>query len=99
MTSLSDKKNFNMTWDEEQVLEYILEYKDSTIGWSPSIRDIMKHTEINSTKTVVDILRKLEEKGHITRLPKHPRYIAIVGETWIPPQDLMNYFETQSADQ
>ena len=46
--------------------------------FSPSIKDIMDITEINSSSHVLVHLKKLESEGWITRVPKISRSIVVV---------------------
>ena len=69
MKELSDR--------EELVLEACKEFIE-VVGFSPSIRNIMDITEIDSTSLVRYYLKSLEAKGYIRRFETISRSIVIL---------------------
>lgn len=55
-----------------------LKYKLSENGYPPSVREICKAVNLNSTSTVHSHLKTLESKGYIRRDPLKPRAISIL---------------------
>jgi len=76
--------------DPSNVLRFIIKYKISNGGNSPSIRDISNGCQISSTSNVSSILKHLEHTGKIKISKNRSRLISIPGERWIPPKDFAN---------
>ena len=66
---------------KEEVLKYILQYKKSHNGLSPSYTQIARACGISSKNSIALILLSLEIEGRITRDEK--RGIAIPNSEWI----------------
>ena len=73
----------NLTKRAEDVLEAIINFKINNDGLSPTLRDIMRVTDITSSSVVTYYLNKLEHQGFISRNPKISRGIQVVGGKWI----------------
>jgi SOS-response transcriptional repressor LexA len=63
----------------KEIYNYILSYKAKNDGNSPSIREIMSQTSVNSTSVVQHHLLKLVDMGLIEKVDKKFRSILIVG--------------------
>lgn len=61
----------------EAILTFIREYIDKH-GWAPTVREICKAVEIDSTSVVQGHLQRLEARGYIRRGEHTPRAIAVV---------------------
>ena len=62
---------------EQRVLDYMVGHlRERT--YQPSIREIGRHFEIKSTKTVSELLQSLADKGVIERNPSRSRGVRIV---------------------
>lgn len=68
------------------IYRYILAYKQSHDGNSPSIREIGQVMGIESTSMVMYYLRQLEELDLILIESARSRAIQVVGGAWIPPE-------------
>jgi SOS-response transcriptional repressor LexA len=69
----------NRKYDYDKVLEYIIEYKKTHDGNSPSIRKLVKVFETNSTRTISYILESLERRGLVSRVEGK---IHVTGGQW-----------------
>lgn len=76
-------KRFDKT--TEKVYDYIVTYKCSEDGNSPSIREIMEHFGFKSTSVPVYHLKKLEALGYIT-IADGARGIYLKSSKWLPPK-------------
>lgn len=71
---------------ELSVYECIVSHKFSNGGHGPTAREIISHTDIKSTSTVSDVLRRLEAKGWIRlNLEAGSTSIVVNGARWLPP--------------
>lgn len=61
------KKRF--TTSMQDVLDYLVDYKRKTGGFSPSIAEIMQSLGNKSSAHISYILNRLEEDGYIKRRP------------------------------
>jgi len=88
ITKISPRKTARRigVYSADALYAYLLEYKRSHDGNSPSIRDIKERFKISSSSMVVYLLRKLVETDKI-RLAEYPkaRSIEIIGGKWFPP--------------
>jgi SOS-response transcriptional repressor LexA len=67
----------------EQIYRFIIEFKRSHDGNSPSIREIMRGCSIPATSLVSHHLDKLEREGRISLGPHGgPRQIQVTGGRW-----------------
>jgi len=82
-----DRSNLPDSRPIKRVYDFIVDYKRSHDGNSPTFREIMQDCNITSTSMVLYYLKKLEKKG-LVRRPEPPigsRYavkIEIVGGEW-----------------
>ncbi len=76
-----------ITQRAQSVYDFIVEYKTNNTGLSPSIRDIIKATDITSTSIVTYYLGILEGAGLIYCNPKMSRGIQVVGGKWSLEKD------------
>lgn len=75
-----------LTPRKQQVYQFILNYKKTHDGNSPSIAEIGAHCEVNSTSTIRFYLKGLETLGVIKCDPNgKSRMISIVGGKYTPP--------------
>ncbi len=65
---------------ERKVYHYLLDFL-AEHTFQPSLREIGRRFGIGSTKTVMDLLIRLEEKGYIERGVAHSRGVRILGYT------------------
>ncbi|MBR3624689.1 MAG: transcriptional repressor LexA [Selenomonadaceae bacterium] len=65
---------------QKEIFEFIKLFFEEN-GYSPSVREICKATNLRSSSTVHGYLKKLESEGLITRNHLTPRAIKIAGET------------------
>jgi SOS-response transcriptional repressor LexA len=74
--------------DTGKLFAYLVNYKQTHDGNSPSIREIMNHFKVSSSSVVAYLLGKLEAENLIN-IDGYPngRSIKIVGAQWIPPED------------
>ena len=63
----------------KEIYNYILDYKSNHDGNSPSIREIMSQTSVNSTSVVQHHLLKMVDMGLIEKVDRKFRSIIIVG--------------------
>jgi SOS-response transcriptional repressor LexA len=78
--------NSQFKHDPNQVFSFILKFKASNDGISPTIRQICEACGISSTSVVAKILKRLEQRGWITLEPRfQTRNIKVVGGHWQPP--------------
>ncbi|MBP8055121.1 MAG: hypothetical protein KA314_04735 [Chloroflexi bacterium] len=72
--------------NEAIIFRWIVAYKETHDGNSPSVREILRGTGVlSSTSSVLHCLRALQKKGWITTDHEnggHYRNIAIVGGMW-----------------
>jgi len=72
----------------EQVLAFVIEFKDEHDGLSPTYREIMDACDISSTSMVQRYLLRLERQGKIECMldqNQRIRGVMISGATWTPP--------------
>ncbi|MDD4688561.1 MAG: transcriptional repressor LexA [Eubacteriales bacterium] len=62
---------------EKQIYDYIVEYVNNN-GFAPSMREICKGLSISSTSTVQGYIKRLSEKGLISRMEQKKRAIMPV---------------------
>lgn len=67
-----------LTKRQEEVLAFLVSSRDS-IGLMPSTREIQEHFGFASQTAAVDVLRALERKGALKRLPGKARGIVLAG--------------------
>lgn len=67
---------------EDKVFKFILKYKESHDGNSPTIREICKACKISSTSVVDYYLEKLQSRKLIQRDSFQSRNINVVGGSW-----------------
>jgi repressor LexA len=65
---------------ERKVYHYLLDFL-AEHSFQPSLREIGRRFSIGSTKTVMDLLIRLEEKGYIERGVAHSRGVRLIGYT------------------
>jgi repressor LexA len=63
---------------ERKVYHYLLDFL-AEHTYQPSVREIGRRLRIPSTKTVAELLQKLEEKGYVEREPGRSRGVRIIG--------------------
>ncbi len=68
---------------QENILEFLGEYIDEN-GYPPSIREIGKAAGISSTSVVSYNLRRLEERGYLSRDKEISRGLKLTGATHVP---------------
>ncbi|MCX7937656.1 MAG: hypothetical protein N2971_08140 [Chlorobi bacterium] len=66
-----------LTQKQQQALEYIKAYLREH-GYSPSYAEIRSHLGFASLNAVSDLLRSLERKGYVQRLPGRSRALTVV---------------------
>jgi len=69
----------NITAKQERALRYI-KYFQGQNGYSPSIEEIRLELDYASTSTVHKLLRQLEARGAISRIPGAHRAITVLGD-------------------
>lgn len=75
-----------LTHRKQQIYEFIVKFKNTHDGNSPSIAEIGRHCEVNSTSTVRFYLQGMERLGLIKLSSNgEARMIEVVGGTWTPP--------------
>jgi SOS-response transcriptional repressor LexA len=67
---------------DDEVLQYIIEYKAGHDGNSPSIREIKEAMGMSSSSVVVYYLNKLIRQERITRIAGSARSICVKGGRW-----------------
>jgi len=76
------------THDYEAIYQFIVDYKCSHDGNSPTIREIANGCGIPSTSHIGYVLTALQFEGKLKAPPaKKARSIEVVGGQWIPPSD------------
>ena len=65
---------------ERKVYHYLLDFL-AEHTFQPSLREIGRRFSIGSTKTVMDLLIRLEQKGYIERGVAHSRGVRLLGYT------------------
>ena len=70
-----------------RVLSYIVKYKYTNHGLSPSIREICEGCAFHSSSQGHYHLLRLESLGLIDRYARRPRSIRLIGEQWELPED------------
>ena len=63
---------------ERKVYHYLLDFL-AEHTYQPSVREIGRRVRIPSTKTVAEVLARLEEKGYLEREPGRSRGVKIIG--------------------
>ncbi len=68
----------------DDVLAYIVEYKEANDGLSPTSQEMMAALGISSASVVSSLLERLEKKGLVKmhRVGKKSRGIKVVGGQW-----------------
>lgn len=66
-----------LTKKQKQILDFITEFIVS-YDYSPSYREIAEHFSLNSTATVFEHIKALEDKGYLKSSDKIPRSLEIV---------------------
>ena len=81
---MSRPKKINEGMSTQRVLEFVIEYKRTHDGNSPSTRQILTATFLASTSTVNYHLTQLVKMGRIRTfaLDKQSRSIEVVGGKW-----------------
>ena len=76
-----------MKHDLDHVFDFIVGYKMSHDGNSPSIREVGEPCGISSTSMVKIAILKLVGDGRLTETssPHRSRCIEVVGGVWMPP--------------
>jgi len=74
------------TLTRAKIIEYIISYKVSHDGNSPTSREIADATDCSSTSVVHYHLRVLERQRKIKVVRHSSRQIEVVGGRWIPPK-------------
>jgi SOS-response transcriptional repressor LexA len=69
-------------YSNEDIYNFIVEFKKANDGNSPSLRNICDALGINSTSLVQNRLFELEEEGKIVCNATIPRFINVVGGKW-----------------
>ncbi|MGI6730441.1 MAG: hypothetical protein ACOX5F_00905 [Anaerovoracaceae bacterium] len=71
----------------EKLFEFIVDYKSTHDGNSPTYREMMLGTGLTTTSMVAYHLEKLEDEGKIARPQQvgNIRVIEVVGGCWYPP--------------
>mgnify|MGYP005850888829 CR=1 FL=1 len=72
----ANKKQQEISERQKQILQFILK-KVKEQGYPPTVREIAKAVELNSSATIHAHLKKLEEYGYIKRDPTKPRAIEV----------------------
>ena len=67
-----------LTQIERKVFHYLLDFL-AEHTYQPSVREIGRRLRIKSTKTVVELLQALEDKGYVERVHGRSRGVRIVG--------------------
>lgn len=67
-----------LTRRQQDLLEYIRQYTSETGGVSPSAEEMRIGLGLASKAGIQRMIDGLEERGHITRLPKRARSIRVV---------------------
>lgn len=68
--------NAPLTAHQAKVLRYLEDQRDAT-GLMPSTREVQAHFRLASQSQAVSVLRALEKKGAISRLPKKARGLLL----------------------
>jgi len=71
-----------MSNHRKRILNYIVLYKYTHDGLSPTIREICRGCKIASTSTAVFHLNIMESKGILSRMPGEPRGIMLTHGRW-----------------
>lgn len=71
----------------EQILDFIIQYKLSHDGLSPSLREIGDGVELFSTGVIHQHIEKLIKQGYLAKYGQRytSRSIMVVGAKWTPP--------------
>jgi hypothetical protein len=74
----------NPSHDIQMIFDWIVEYKRTHDGNSPTLREMMRACKISSLSVAYNQLRRLERAGLIRFIggPSKPRCLAIVGGEW-----------------
>lgn len=77
-----------LTHRQREALEFVRAHLEA-YGFSPTVREIMAALGLgtNSTSRCMEILRALEEKGHVRRLQKRARGIELVQTEYYHARD------------
>jgi len=70
-----------ITQTDIEIFNYLVKYKASNGGNTPTIRNIMYNTPVNSTSATIYCLDKLQLAGFLYRKPGK-QYIRIKGEIY-----------------
>lgn len=74
---------YSETYDLNRLYNYIVSYKKSNNGNSPSFRDIRSYMEISTTSMIPHLLDKLVDMGLITYKRGVSRSINVLSGRWI----------------
>lgn len=66
-----------LTDKQQRIYEIIKKFIEKN-GYSPSVREIAKIAEVNSTGTIQEYIYKLKKKGYINYIPNKNRTIRII---------------------
>lgn len=67
-----------LTAQQSRLLTYLRSYLDSSGGVAPTVREMVAGIGSKSVGSVHCLLARLEERGHIRRIPERARAIEIV---------------------
>lgn len=67
-----------LTAKQSDLLTYLRSYLDSSGGVAPTVREMVAGIGSKSVGSVHSLLARLEERGHIRRIPERARAIEIV---------------------
>ncbi|WP_288803888.1 MarR family transcriptional regulator [uncultured Novosphingobium sp.] len=67
-----------LTTQQSRLLSYLKSYLASTGGVAPSVREIVQALGLGSKSAAHRLLTKLEERGHVRRIPYRARAIEVV---------------------
>lgn len=67
-----------LTDQQQKALDFIAHYARKAPNRSPTYKEIMIGIEARSTSRVADLVRALEARGHLTRIPNRARTLKVV---------------------
>lgn len=73
------RRTFGLTKRQADLLTFIREYH-ARHGMTPTYREMFRGIGLSSTSPIHRLVRSLEERGHIRRLPNRARSIALCEE-------------------
>ncbi|MFK4871634.1 hypothetical protein [Novosphingobium sp. ZW T3_23] len=89
-----------LTAQQSRLLTYLRSYLDSSGGVAPTVREMVAGIGSKSVGSVHSLLARLEERGHIRRIPERARAIEIVDVGplhSVPTADLIAELERRRA--